>query len=466
MLIRFSFKNFKSVGLEPVTLEMVSSAKVRKLKGHVCASSKEAKILRNAVIYGGNAAGKSTLYKAFAFMKAAVMGGGLPQDGIREYCRCREGHAEDESTFDIQFETEGRVFDYGFSCILSKMHVTSEWLYSLGGDAKPLFLRDGGSSIDCSGVREAADNADVARLDVYADDFCHDQSETMGSGLFLSYIGKGRSFSGDSALDAFRRAFAWFDAGIETIGVNQRASSTEYYTESSTLDQVAEVLSSFDTGISGLRKEEVGMDELDKIVPPEIRFTITELLKANAPKRDSDTFGLTIRNENFFVGIEREGAGEPKATVLRTRHGGSLLAFDFQDESDGTRRLFDFMDILFTQSEDKVFVIDELNRSFHPMLTQHLVELFNQVHANDDCQLVFTTHENDIMSYEYFRRDEIWFVERDEEGLSRLYPLDDFATDGARSDARLNKKYLEGRYGGVPVIDLSRARAALNVREG
>lgn len=89
----------------------------------------------------------------------------------------------------------------------------------------------------------------------------------------------------------------------------------------------------------------------------------------------------------------------------------------------------------------------------------------NQVHANDDCQLVFTTHENDIMSYEYFRRDEIWFVERDEEDLSRLHPLDDFAADGARSDARLNKKYLEGRYGGVPVIDLSRARAALKVRE-
>ncbi len=465
MLIRFSFKNFKSVGLEPVTLEMVSSAKVRKLKGHICASSKETKVLRNAVIYGGNAAGKSSLYKAFAFMKVAVLGGGLPQDGIREYCRCGAGHAEDESTFDIQFEVEGKVFDYGFSCVLSRMHVTSEWLYSLDGGAKALFLRDDATSVEYGGLRESADNADAARLEVYAADFCHDQSESMGSGLFLSYIGKGRSFSSDSALDVFRKVFTWFDAGIETIGVNQRASSTEYYTESSTLDQVAEVLSSFDTGINGLCKEEVGIDELDKIVPPEIRFTITELLKANAPRRDGDKFGLTIRNENFFVGIERKGADEPKATVLRTRHGGSLLTFDFQDESDGTRRLFDFMDILFTQSEDKVFVIDELNRSFHPMLTQRLVELFNQVHANDDCQLVFTTHENDIMSYEYFRRDEIWFVERDEEGLSRLYPLDNFATDEARSDARLNKKYLEGRYGGVPVIDLSRARAALKIQE-
>ena len=465
MLIRFSFKNFKSVGLEPITLEMVSSAKVRKLKGHVCTSSKEAKILRNAVIYGGNAAGKSAIYKAFAFLKDAVLGGTIPQDGIRDYCRCGAGHAEEESTFDIQFKTAGGIFDYGFSCILSKMHVTSEWLYSLDGGTKALFFREGASSIDCSGVREAADDADVARLDVYVDDFCHDQSASIGSGLFLPYMGMGRSFSSESALDVFRRAFAWFDAGIETIGVNQRASSSEYYAESSTLEQVAEVLSSFDTGISDLCKEEVGMDELDKIIPPEIRFTITELLRTNAPKRESDRFSLTVRNENFFVGIERKGAEEPKATVLRTRHGGSLLAFDFRDESDGTRRLFDFMDILFTKSKDKLFVIDELNRSFHPMLTQQLVALFNQVHAGDDCQLVFTTHENDIMSYEYFRRDEIWFVERDEEGLSRLYPLDDFAIDGARSDARLNKQYLEGRYGGVPVINLSRARAALSVQE-
>lgn len=465
MLIRFSFKNFKSVGLEPVSLEMVSSTKVRKLKGHICASSKEAKVLRNAVIYGGNAAGKSSVYKAFVFMNAAVLGGALPQEGIREYCRCGKGHAEDETTFDIQFETAGCVFDYGFSCILSTLRITSEWLYSLDGDAKPLFLRDGASSVDYGGVREAADAEDIARLDVYAADFCHEQSVSIGSDLFLSYLCKGRSFKSDSALAVFKKAFTWFDTGIETIGVNQRASSAEYYAQSSTLEQVAEVLSSFDTGINGLYKEEIGMDELDKIVPPEIRFTITELLKANAPRRDDDKFSLTVRNENYFVGIERKGTEEPKATVLRTRHGGSLLAFDFRDESDGTRRLFDFMDILFTRSKDKVFVIDELNRSFHPMLTQRLVELFNQVHASDDCQLVFTTHENDIMSYEYFRRDEIWFVERDEDGLSRLYPLDDFATDGARSDARLNKKYLEGRYGGVPVFDLSRARAALNVQE-
>ena len=121
------------------------------------------------------------------------------------------------------------------------------------------------------------------------------------------------------------------------------------------------------------------------------------------------------------------------------------------------------MDILFTSSKDKLFLVDELNRSFHPMLTQQLVSLFNRVHAQDDCQLIFTTHENTIMSFDYFRRDEIWFVERDRHGYSRLFPLDKFADNGARSDARVNKQYLEGRYGGVPVLSTGRALDALGL---
>lgn len=465
MLIRFAFKNFRSVGSDPMTLEMVSSAKVRKLKGHVCPSSGGAKVLRNAVVYGGNAAGKSNLVKALAFMRASVLAGSLPQEGIGEYCRCGGGLAGEETTFDVQFQVEGSVFDYGFTCVLAELRVTSEWLYFLGDEPEPVFLREGSDSVSCDALVSAAADADKVRLGVYTEDFLHEQASSTGSGLLLAYMGKARSFPKESPLSVFRRAFSWFASGVEVIGAGQAAPSTEYYAESSTLDQVAEVLSSFDTGVSGLRKEEVGMDELEKYVPAEVLLTLREVLRANAPKRDDEAFVLTVRNDSFFLGVERTGAGEPRATILKTRHEGSLLDFDFHDESDGTKRLFDFMDILFTKSEDKVFVVDELNRSFHPMLTQQLVSLFNEIHAGDDCQLVFTTHENDIMSYDYFRRDEIWFVERGEDGTSRLYPLDDFAADEARSDARLNKKYLEGRYGGVPVISASRARAALDLGE-
>lgn len=91
-------------------------------------------------------------------------------------------------------------------------------------------------------------------------------------------------------------------------------------------------------------------------------------------------------------------------------------------ESDGTKRLSDFMDILFTKRRDTVFVVDELDRSLYPMLMAQIVKLFADVHANDRCQLVFTTHENDTMTDELFRRDEIWLVDRSEDGTPVLYP--------------------------------------------
>lgn len=466
MLIRFTCQNFKSIGMTPIQLDMVSSAKIRTLRGHICASSSRAKTLRNAVVYGANAAGKSNLIKALSFMRASVLAGSIPQEGIKEFCKCQQGYANDETTFEVQFQVQGRAYDYGFSCILAKMQVTSEWLYRLESKASPVFTRNGPSEIDCGELEASLSRSDLTRLGVYKEDFINKNARSTGSGLFLTAMAADKSFDEDSPLHAFGESFQWFDSGIEIIGPGAPTSSAEFYSSGRSLDQVAEVLSSFDTGISGLAKRDVPMDELDRYVPMEVLFALRELLQANGPGNDQDRFVVTVRNSDYFLGVERKGLEEPKATILKTSHDNSLLEFDFHDESDGTKRLFDFMDLLFTSSPDKVFVVDELNLSFHPMLTQHLVKLFNQVHADDDCQLVFTTHENDIMSYEYFRRDEIWFVDRDANGLSSLYPLDDFASSGARSDARLGKRYLEGRYGAVPVLSSAKALAALGVLEG
>lgn len=172
---------------------------------------------------------------------------------------------------------------------------------------------------------------------------------------------------------------------------------------------------------------------------------------------------ITVRDGAAFVGVERHGNEGPKVTILEIRHHGSSSPFAFGEESDGTRRLFDFMDLLFTKRKDAVFIVDEIDRSLHPMLTQQLIALFNEVHREDACQLLFTTHENAVMSYDYLRRDEIWFVDRDVDGCSHLYPLDDF--DTVRTDSRLSKQYLEGRYGGVPALSMARALAALQ-KEG
>ena len=399
-------------------------------------------------------------------MRATAVSGRLPQAGAREFCRCGSGLEGEESTFDVQFRIGGDVFDYGFSCVLSRLEVTSEWLYELGASARKVFERDGSAELSFGDwLTERCSDGDRIRLDVYKQDFLANAGMTLKSGLFLAYMTAGKDIRKDSPLVVFSEALSWFAMCLDVIDAGRPTQMTEFYTDERGLEAVAEVLSSFDTGVDGLKKEKVDIGDLGKYVPKGVVMAIRETLENSAPKGGDDRTVLTLRNDDVFLGVERVGASEPEASILRTRHAGSFFDFDFHDESDGTRRLFDFMDLLFTRSRNRVFVVDELSRNFHPMLSQRLVELFNEVHADDDCQLIFTTHENDILSYRYFRRDEIWFVERDERGLSRIYPLDEFASGDARSDARLGKRYLEGRYGGVPVIGMSRARAALGIEE-
>ena len=105
--------------------------------------------------------------------------------------------------------------------------------------------------------------------------------------------------------------------------------------------------------------------------------------------------------------------------------------------------------MLLTSREDTLFVVDELERSLHPKLTEHFLKLFMEAHKNSRMQLIFTTHEDSIMNQELFRRDEIWFVERNSENASVLYSLDRFKE---RYDKKLGKAYLEGRYGAIPVF--------------
>lgn len=158
---------------------------------------------------------------------------------------------------------------------------------------------------------------------------------------------------------------------------------------------------------------------------------------------------MSWRLADGFFNIKMEGNEEPEITTLVLKHGKSIFDFNFAEESDGTKRLFDLIDMLLTKREDTLFVVDELERSLHPKLTEHFLELFMQAHEGERMQLLFTTHEDTIMDQELFRRDEIWFVERDANNASAIYSLDRFKE---RYDKKLSKAYLEGRYGAIPVF--------------
>lgn len=451
MLIRFSCQNFRSIGKDPITLEMISSTEERKLSDHICKSSNSPKILRNAVIYGANASGKSNIIKAIKFLCDSVKNGRVSSINSNDFCRSGEGLSNSESIFEMQLEVEGRIFDYGFGCLLNSSQITSEWLYELKKSSVVLFERNKDHKITIGDSLETeVSKSDNERLKIYKEDF-EITSKENSSLLFLSFLNQVKSFSKRSKLSVFKKVFNWFVSNINVVDFKDTIGA-EFYSESSTLDEVADVLASFDTGINKLVKKEISVEQLNEMIPSFLINNIKKDLDEAVREKNRIRTVIILRNNNNFICVEKIGTDDPAVTVLSIKHEGSIFDFEYGDESDGTKRLFDFLDMFFTKSRNTVFIVDELNRSLHPMLTKHLVELFNAKHSNDDCQLIFTTHENDIMSLDLFLREEIWFVERNNQGCSKLFSLNKF--DEIQSDTRLSKQYLMGRYGGIPILPL------------
>ena len=442
MLIRLSVENFKSFD-QKEELSMVSSSKIQKNKDHRV-KIKQTNLLKNAVIYGANASGKSNLVSVFAFIKTTLMEG-LPVDSVNYFCRNREENRERESVFELQFTVGDMFFAYGFSAVLSKRRITEEWLYELmqDGNAHNLFLRTGSDAPKLGdGVKPTT--AERNRFDVYSEDFAGHDAQ-----LFLSEMNRTKKIAGDSKLKFFSLVFNWMLNNIIVINPSIGISNTDAYYSEESLENISRLIQTFDTGVSDIRTKEITVDEMGKMVPAEVLSGIFASLKRQMQMTNLPQIQMTWRLEGGFFNIRLKENSEPEITTLILKHGKSVFDFSFSEESDGTKRLFDLVDMLMTDRPDTLFVVDELERSLHPKLTQHFLKLFMEAHADARMQIMFTTHEDTIMDQELFRRDEIWFIERNADNASQIYSLDRFKE---RYDKKLSKAYLEGRYGAIPVF--------------
>lgn len=166
---------------------------------------------------------------------------------------------------------------------------------------------------------------------------------------------------------------------------------------------------------------------------------------SNTPKND---IFIRDRNEIFVVKMER--GKRDKAYSIQFKHNfQNATLFKMAEESDGTARLFDLLEILLSKSS-KTYVIDELDRCLHPCLSYQFVKAFFEYSRNRNVQLIVTTHESRLMDFDLLRRDEIWFVDKDQSGASNIYSLEEY---NERFDKKIDKAYLEGRYGGVPLFN-------------
>lgn len=442
MLVKVSVENFKSFDA-PVELTMISSSKIQGNKEHRV-KIKQTQILKYGVVYGANASGKSNLVDFFSFFKDTVRKG-LPLESVEWFCKNKKDNRQRESTFEIQFTIGNKFYAYGFTAILSERRIISEWLYELfqDGGAKRLFERSLGQRpvLDESITLSAAERK---RFEVYAEDF--EGNDTM---LFLTEMNRGKKYTVKSKLIFFQDIYNWFRNNLYIIRPDTPLMDFEYYYDDQSLNLINQVIRTFDTGITEVSVETITLEELEASLPKEVFSDVMKHIRTRMEETPSANIHITMRSKESFFNISAEANSEPIVKTIRLHHGKSFYDFRFEDESDGTRRLFDLIDMLLNRKDDVVYVVDELGRSLHRKLTVHYLQEFMELHKGQQNQLLFTTHEASIMDQDLFRRDEIWFVERNENNESTIYSLDRFKE---RYDKLLSKAYLEGRYGAIPVF--------------
>lgn len=442
MIIKISVENFKSFDKKE-ELTMISSSKIQSNKAHRL-KIKQTNLLKNAVVYGANASGKSNLVISIAFIKN-VLAEGLPINSVNDFCKNRKENKDRESIFELQFTVDDKFYAYGFSAILSQRKITEEWLYELmqDGSAHNLFLREG-SDAPVLGEGVNLTETEKNRFAVYSEDFAGHDTQ-----LFLTEMNRGKKYVANSRFLFFQNTFNWIMNNIIVINPNMGISSTDAYYSTESLENISRLIRTFDTGISEIKTKIISVEEMGKMIPSEVLSGIFGHLKMQMQLTNLPQIQMTWRMDEGFFNIRIKENSEPEITTLVLKHGRSIYDFNFSEESDGTKRLFDLIDMLLIKRADTVFVVDELERSLHPKLTEHFLKLFMEAHEGVRMQLIFTTHEDTIMDQELFRRDEIWFVERDADNSSKIYSLDRFKE---RYDKKLSKAYLEGRYGAIPVF--------------
>lgn len=440
MLIKVVVENYKSFD-QREELSMISSSKIQTNADHRV-SIKKTNILKHAAIYGANAAGKSNIVKAIAFMKS-VLNDGLQVNSMNDYCRNKEENRKRESVFELLFSVGDKFYAYGFSAVLNDLKITGEWLYELNqnGSSNVLFTREG-DNVPVLGNRVKLTEEEKIRFNVYAEDFAGHNTK-----LFLAEMNRGKRYTEDSNLLFFFMAWYWLKNQVVLFEPSSVAMYSDNYCNKDNVQKISDLMKTFDTGITEIETKEITLEELDKLAP-NIHFSELFLnIQSEINDKDVTEFERSSRVNDVIFSVHIRKGEDPVVTTLVMKHNRS--SFEFAEESEGTKRLFDLIEMLISREDDIVYVMDELETSLHPKMTEHFLELFMKAHKNQKTQLIFTTHEAAIMDLNLFRMDEIWFVERNADNASTIYSLDKFKE---RYDKKISKAYLNGRYGAVPVF--------------
>ena len=442
MLLNFRFQNFLSFK-ELTEFSMIPS-QVRSLKHHLKTVNEEISVLNFSSIYGANASGKSNFIKALEFAQTLITSS---EERVRKSV-VRESYYKGEISFkgktsDFEFDLiigEG-IFTYGFSMNLFNFEIKSEWLYKrVNNEDIKLYEIDYDKGIKIEDIildnLQINDN-DKERFKIYISD------ANKTNSLFLQYINANERKLAYSI--ELYKIFDWFSSTMEVISTYDGAKGSEdaFLNEEDT-EKLAEFLKNFGTGIERIERQVISKQDIDDINRKSIDSIADRLIDMNKQDESKIAAGMVQTNENIYF-FSIDGNNELVIERIYFIHEGTSSKFPLRADSDGTRRLIEMYGVLNTV-KDKVYIIDEIDRSFHPNLTY---EFIKRALSNSKIQLIVTTHEDRLLDLKLLRRDEIWFVDK-LMNESHLYSLEDYKV---RFDKDIMKDYLLGKYGSVPTFN-------------
>jgi len=419
MIIDFTVSNFRSIKSEQI-FSLYAETPGGYLLGNIAyPPGDKVGVLKSAGLYGANASGKSNLLLAFHALQFIIVGSDDLKEGDEIPCYDPYLLSEESKSSPTRFEIEfyapnpdlsqnGSV-RYRYSVAFTAHRIIEENLvfYPSGQEAL-VFDRKGNDTWQTIRFGSLYKGG-KKRLPFFENN---------------AYIAK----AGDSAdsPQMIRNVYNYFRKNLHHIGINERKVKLNWFEEPKLVEKVSALLSLVDTGIANIRFQE-SSDSSDINIPD----GIPEEIKMRILK--------DIKNKPFFAHLTDIGKDE---------------YFEEARESSGTRKFFDlapiFIEVL---SNGGVLIMDELDNSMHPFMAELIIKLFNDPKVNKgNAQLIFSTHNINLMSPELLRRDQIWLTEKNE-GVTRFFSLDDFDKKKVKPQSPFNQWYAEGRFGGIPAIN-------------
>jgi len=421
MLLEFSFSNYRSF-LSETTLSL-EARRQKRADGtryddvtFTPDASGAVPLLKSAAIYGANASGKTNLVAAMEFMRSFVLNSSRESQAddpipVEPYA-LREKQDGQASMFEVVLFVEGRRYRYGFRVDRERVH--EEWLYYVPRKRETRLFHRTDQEVDLNTTFREGQGL-IER--------------TRKNALFLSVVAQ---FNGQLAT----RLMGWFrEAGVLRANweFSYRPYTVRQLEDAEQRKRIMTFLEELDLGFSEIQLmpiEDLPVEELKKVLAEEFIESMTKD-PSNWPKL------VNTVHERY----------DADGNVV----GSTAFNLDSQ-ESEGTKKVFGLSGpIVDTLQHGKVLFVDELDARLHPRLTEAIVHLFHSRRTNPkNAQLIMVTHDINLLGQKLFRRDQVWFVEKQRTGESLLYSLAEFK--GVRADRPFERDYALGRYGAVPYV--------------